>query len=123
MMKNTRKDKKKGKSLQTKINWIVSISLIVLLPIAYVHKRQQLKESGFTICKVIDIRRKPGSGVFRGKQATVEYYVNNRRYETIEWNSSDDYAVGDCFKLEYSLEKPKIADVLWDEGKQPCLDE
>lgn len=123
MMKSTRRNKKKEKSIQTKINWIVSITLMIFLPIAYVHKRQMLKESGITICKVIDKRRKPGAGVVKGKQATLEYYVDNHRYETIEWNSRDNYVVGDCFKIEYSFKKDQIADVLWDEGKQPCMSE
>ena len=122
MMKSTRKNKKK-KSIQTKINWVVSITLMIFLPIAYVHKRQMLKESGITICKVIDKRRKPIPGIVRGKQATLEYYVDNHRYETIEWNSSDNYVVGDCFKIEYSFKNPQIADVLWDDGKQPCMSE
>lgn len=121
-MKSKRKNKKK-KSIQTKINWIISITLMIFLPIAYVHRRQMLKESGITICKVIDKRRKPILGIVRGKQATLEYYVDNHRYETIEWNSRDNYVVGDCFKIEYSFKKPKIADVLWDEGKQPCMSE
>lgn len=122
-MKNTRKDKKKGKSLQTKINWIVSISLIVLLPIAFVHKHLLLKESGVTICKIIGERRRPGSSAFRGKEVIIEYYVNGKCYESVTFKSSVPNTIGDCFKLEYSLKKPQISDTLWDEGKQPCLDE
>lgn len=122
-MKSTRSPKKKEKSMQTKINWVVSIILIIFLPIAYIYKCQMLKESGITTCKVIDIRRKPGTGVVRGKQATVEHFVDNQCYETIEWNSSDNYAIGDCFLLEYSFADPQIADVLWEKGKQPCMSE
>ena len=123
MMKSTRSPKKKEKSIQRKINWVVSIILIIFLPIAYIYKCQMLKESGITTCKVIDIRRKPGTGVVRGKQTTVEYFIDNQCYETIEWNSSDNYAIGDCFLLEYSFADPQIADVLWEKGKQPCMSE
>lgn len=122
-MKSTRSPKKKEKSIQIKINWIVSIILIIFLPIAYVHKYQMLEESGITTCKVIDIRRKPGTGVVRGKQVTIEYSVDNQCYETISWHSSDSCAVGDCFLLEYSLADPQIADVLWEKGKQACMSE
>ena len=122
-MKSTRSPKKKEKSIQRKINWVVSIILIIFLPIAYIYKCQMLKESGITTCKVIDIRRKPGTGVVRGKQTTVEYFIDNQCYETIEWNSSDNYAIGDCFLLEYSFADPQIADVLWEKGKQPCMSE
>ena len=122
-MKSTRSPKKKEKSIQRKINWVVSIILIIFLPIAYIYKCQILKESGITTCKVIDIRRKPGTGVVRGKQTTVEYFIDNQCYETIEWNSSDNYAIGDCFLLEYSFADPQIADVLWEKGKQPCMSE
>ena len=122
-MKSTRSPKKKEKSIQRKINWVVSIILIIFLPIAYIYKCQMLKESGITTCKVIDIRRKPGTGVVRGKQTTVEYFIDNQCYETIEWNSSDNYDIGDCFLLEYSFADPQIADVLWEKGKQPCMSE
>lgn len=80
MMKSTRKNKKK-KSIQTKINWIISITLMIFLPIAYVHKRQMLKESGVTICKIVGQRLRPGSSAFRGKQVIVEYFVDGQHYE------------------------------------------
>ena len=122
MIKSTRKNKKK-KSIKTKINWIISITLMIFLPIAYVHKRQMLKESGVTICKIVGQQLRPGSSAFRGKQVIVEYFVDGQHYENIEFEPSVPYAIGDCFKLKYSLEKPRIADVLWDEGKQPCMSE
>ena len=122
MIKSTRKNKKK-KSIQTKINWIISITLMIFLPIAYVHKRQMLKESGVTICKIVGQQLRPGSSAFRGKQVIVEYFVDGQHYENIEFEPSVPYAIGDCFKLKYILEKPLIADVLWDEGKQPCMSE
>ena len=76
-MKSTRSPKKKEKSMQTKINWVVSIILIIFLPIAYIYKCQMLKESGITVGKVINIYRRPGTGVARGKLARIVYYVDN----------------------------------------------
>ena len=123
-MKSTRSPKKKEKSIQRKINWVVSIILIIFLPIAYIYKCQMLKESGITVGKVINIYLRHGTGVDLGKLARIVYYVDNHRYEINPfWHPGDNNTVGDCFLLEYSLADPQIADVLWEKGKQACMSE
>jgi len=105
MIKSTRKNKKRKYTDKNKLD--ISIALMIFLPIAYVHKRQMLKESGVTICKIVGQQLRPGSSAFRGKQVIVEYFVDGQHYENIEFEPSVPYAIGDCFKLKYSLEKPR----------------
>ena len=79
-----------------------------------------LEVSNTTICMVIKKYRKPGAGFAKGKEAIVEYFVLGKRYESIVWNSSDSYNIGDCYFIEYSIENPQISKVLWNKGKQKC---
>lgn len=122
MRKSKKKNNEKNDEIQKWINRIVLVTLAIVLPILYVYKQVMLKESGITICKIIIKRREPGGGFARGKQTIVEYFVNGKRYETSDFNSNP-YSIGDCFKIEYGLKDPQMSNILWDEGKQPCLSE
>ena len=109
------KKKNKHKKRDTdKILTIVIVSvLFVVCSVSYIHKTIMLKEYGVTTCVVVHRRNKPG--LSSGFLAKIEYYVNNKQYTHEFPNSSDDYKIGDCFKIRYSIKDPDICEVLWDE--------
>lgn len=50
------------------------------------------------MCKIIDVYRRPGTGVAKSKLAIVEYYVSGKRFERdVFFNSKHSDGVGDCF--------------------------
>ena len=109
--------------MQKRINCVVITIIAIIISVLFAYRYLMLEQSGITVCKVIEKSLKPGTGIVRGEQAIVEYYANGKLYKSIEWNSSNSYMVGDCFKLEYSIKNPQISKVLWSEGKQFCISE
>lgn len=110
----TKKKSKSKKRDTDKILTIVIVSvLFVVCSVSYIHQKIMLKEYGVTTCVVVDRRKKPGKG-FYGYLAKIEYYVNDKQYTHEFPNSSDDYKIGDCFKIRYSIKDPDICEVLWD---------
>ena len=109
------KKKNKHKKRDTdKILTIVIVSvLIVVCSVSYIHQKKMLKEYGVTTCTVVDRRNKPG--LSSGFLAKIEYYVNNKQYTHEFPNSSDNYKIGDRFRIKYSIKDPNISEVLWDE--------
>ena len=111
-MKNKSKHKKRDTDKMLTIG-IVSV-LFVICSVSYIHQKIMLKEYGVTTCVVVDRRKKPGKA-FYGYLAEIEYYVNNKQYTHEFPNSSDNYKIGDKFRIKYSIEDPNICEVLWDE--------
>ena len=119
MKKKTNKEKKSKKEKEQRLlNYIIIITLTIVCTFSYCRRQKALEISGITRCKVIDKYRARRS--FRKINLVMEFFVSNKRYETIETTFDNSYKVGDCFLIEYSVENPQICRVLWDRGKQNC---
>ena len=115
MGKGKSKKKNKKKIDIDKLLTIVIITVLsVLLSFSYCHKKVMLEDTKTTTCIVVDRRKKPGTS-FTGYLAKVEYYVNDKLYTTEVPHSSDDYIIGEKFRIKYSIKDPTICKVLWDE--------
>ena len=113
--------KKKDDKIQQVINYTVVIVLSIVCTFSYCQQQKELEISDITMCKIIDVYRRPGTGLAKSKLAVVEYYVSGKRFECdVFFNSKYSNGVGDCFWLEYSVNNPKTFNVLWDKGKQNC---
>lgn len=113
--------KKKDEKIQRIINYTVIIVLSIVCTFSYCRQQKELEISDITMCKIIDVYRRPGTGAAKTKLAIVEYYVSGKRFERdVFFNSKYSDGVGDCFWLEYSVSNPKTVNVLWDKGKQNC---
>ena len=118
MKKKTNKDKKSKKEKEQRLlNCVVIIILTIVCTFSYCRKQKALEISGITTCRIIK-KTRSGSPRTLGLFLCIEYFVSNKRYETVDFDNS--YKVGDCFLIEYSVENPQICRVLWDRGKQNC---
>lgn len=111
--KSKKKDKKKI-DIDKLLTIVIITVLSVLLSFSYCHKKVMLKDTKTTTCIVVDRRKKPGTS-FTGYLAKVEYHVNDKLYTTEVPHSSDDYIIGEKFRIKYSIKDPTICEVLWDE--------
>ena len=111
--KSKKKDKKKI-DIDKLLTIVIITVLSVLLSFSYCHKKVMLKDTKTTTCIVVDRRKKPGTS-FTGYLAKVEYYVNDKLYTTEVPHSSDDYIIGEKFRIKYSIKDPTICEVLWNE--------
>ena len=114
------KKKKNKDNGQRCFNYFIIIVIAALCITSYIRKKDAMKVKGIVICRLI--RESPilGRSISIGKNITLEYYVERKRYETIRRKPDNSYDIGDCFLLEYSIEAPEICEVLWDNGKQDC---
>lgn len=96
-IKNAMK-KKKDEKIQRIINYTVIIVLSIVCTFSYCRQQKELEISDITMCKIIDVYRRPGTGVAKSKLAIVEYYVSGKRFERdVFFNSKYSDGVGDCF--------------------------
>lgn len=119
-MKKKKNKKKNNDNDQRYFNYFIIVVIAALCITSYFRKKDAMKVTGIVICKLI--RESPilGRSISIGKNVTLEYYVERKRYETIRRKPDDSYDIGDCFLLEYSIKDPEICEVLWDNGKQDC---
>ena len=115
-----KKKNKKNDNGQRYFNYFIIVVITALCITSYIRKKDAMKVKGIVICKLI--RESPilGRSISIGKNITLEYYVERKRYETIRRKPDNSYDIGDCFLLEYSIKNPEICEVQWDKGKQNC---
>ena len=113
-----REKKKRDEKIQRKINIAVSLMAAILCCWGYCERQDAMQVYDITICKVISKYK-----IHRhiGLEPVIEYYVSGVRYESKALGPSS-CEVGDCFRIKYSVKKPKVYEVLWDEGKRQCPD-
>ena len=52
---------------------------------------------------------------------TVVYKIDDTHYH-VSLPYTHPCEIGDCYRIKYSIEKSHLIEVIWEEGKQECLD-
>ena len=52
---------------------------------------------------------------------TVVYKIDDTHYH-VSLPYTHPCKIGDCYRIKYSIEKSHLIEVIWEEGKQECLD-
>ena len=91
MMKKNRKNDNK---IQRRINIVVVVSLLIVCSISYSHKQNAMEISGVTECKIIKESPVVGKSISIGRNITLEYYVEGKRYEISEVNLMSYTGIG-----------------------------
>ncbi len=115
---NKTREKKKAaarEKLESTLRTLFFVVFWIFIACVCVYRAEMLKDYGVTTCVVLDYYRQGGKRVFIQKQALVEYYVDGERHDGIVRSPPIDPKVGSKYFMKYSIEKPQIFDVLWDE--------
>jgi hypothetical protein len=102
------------------INIIVIILLAISCIWGLIYRNNNLKKSDITVCKIISFGLSHGRGA-RPEVVYYEYYVNGVLFNDHSFFPHDDSVkIGNCYRLRYSIIKPQIAEILFEEGAIDC---
>ena len=118
-MSQCRKQEKGTKRLNVII--IVGVSLLVVYGL--ISRNNKLKNSDVTVCTIVDFGYASGGSGLRPKVVKYEYIVNGKLYnENSSYPHDNTVKIGDCYKLKYCIDDPKVTEVLFEYGKVECKD-
>lgn len=97
----------------------VCMALLIVMAIIggvwYLFAPEPMGECDYSIGKVVS-KYKDNE---RDTVITVVYKIDKcQHYITMPYNHPCE--VGDCYRIKYSIEKPGLMEVIWEEGKQEC---
>jgi len=77
-----------------------------------------MKKSDITICTIVRFGHAPGGSGLRPEVVIYKYSVNNVLYNGhSSYPHDNSVKVGNSYKLKYSVDNPKMTEVLFEEGK------
>ena len=100
----------------------VCIALLILMAtmggVWYLFGPEPMGECDYAIGKVIN---KSYDKNQCDSVITVVYKIDDTHYH-VSLPYTHPCKIGDCYRIKYSIEKSHLIEVIWEEGKQECLD-
>jgi hypothetical protein len=98
------------------------VGVVIMIIFGIIYRNDKLKNSDTTICKIVSFGVASGGSGLRPKVVNYEYRINGKIYdEDSSFPNDNTVKVGNCYKLRYSVDNPRVSEVLFEYGVVDCV--
>jgi hypothetical protein len=108
-------------SSKVSLNYVIIIGVSIIIIYGFVTRHNKLKRYSITQCSICGFGYASGGSGGRPEVAKYIFEVGGVKYQSdSSFPHDNSVKVGNCYKIKYSIEDPRVNEVLFDDGVVNC---